>query len=217
MTGRAAPVHWPIRADRPADDTASRIGLFGGTFDPPHVGHLVTAVNVRHALDLDRRHPDGRQRPVAEGGQPARSRRPSTAWRWSRRRSPTSPGWRPGGSRSTSAGRATPPTRSRALADASTRRRAVHDRRRRRRGRADDAGSATRRSSPGRRMVVVDRPGEPVELPDDVDVDPRRGAPARGVEHRPAGPVHRRPAARLPRHRPVLEVIAERGLYRGNE
>ena len=30
-----------------------RIGLFGGTFDPPHVGHLVTAVNVRHALALD--------------------------------------------------------------------------------------------------------------------------------------------------------------------
>ena len=35
---------------RPA---ALRIGLFGGTFDPPHVGHLVTAVNVRHALALD--------------------------------------------------------------------------------------------------------------------------------------------------------------------
>jgi nicotinate-nucleotide adenylyltransferase len=29
------------------------IGVFGGTYDPPHVGHLVTAVNVRHALDLD--------------------------------------------------------------------------------------------------------------------------------------------------------------------
>jgi nicotinate-nucleotide adenylyltransferase len=27
--------------------------VFGGTFDPPHVGHLVTAVNVRHALALD--------------------------------------------------------------------------------------------------------------------------------------------------------------------
>jgi nicotinate-nucleotide adenylyltransferase len=32
----------------------ARIGVFGGTFDPPHVGHLVTAVNVRHALGLDR-------------------------------------------------------------------------------------------------------------------------------------------------------------------
>jgi len=29
------------------------IGLLGGTFDPPHFGHLAAAVNVRHALDLD--------------------------------------------------------------------------------------------------------------------------------------------------------------------
>jgi nicotinate-nucleotide adenylyltransferase len=35
------------------DQPLRRVGLFGGTFDPPHVGHLVTAVNVRHALDLD--------------------------------------------------------------------------------------------------------------------------------------------------------------------
>ncbi len=35
------------------DPPLRRVGLFGGTFDPPHVGHLVTAVNVRHALELD--------------------------------------------------------------------------------------------------------------------------------------------------------------------
>ncbi len=31
-----------------------RLGVFGGTFDPVHVGHLVAAVNARHALRLDR-------------------------------------------------------------------------------------------------------------------------------------------------------------------
>lgn len=31
-----------------------RLGVFGGTFDPVHIGHLVAAVNVRHALALDR-------------------------------------------------------------------------------------------------------------------------------------------------------------------
>ena len=35
------------------DSSLRRVGLFGGTFDPPHLGHLVTAVNVRHALGLD--------------------------------------------------------------------------------------------------------------------------------------------------------------------
>lgn len=42
------------RAQGPAPTGIERIGIFGGTFDPPHVGHLVTAVNVRHSLDLDR-------------------------------------------------------------------------------------------------------------------------------------------------------------------
>ena len=38
----------------PGHRTGERLGIFGGTFDPPHVGHLVTAVNVRHELSLDR-------------------------------------------------------------------------------------------------------------------------------------------------------------------
>jgi nicotinate-nucleotide adenylyltransferase len=31
-----------------------RIGVFGGTFDPPHIGHLLLASDAREALRLDR-------------------------------------------------------------------------------------------------------------------------------------------------------------------
>jgi len=30
-----------------------RIGVFGGTFDPPHIGHLVAAVDAQRELELD--------------------------------------------------------------------------------------------------------------------------------------------------------------------
>ena len=32
----------------------ARIGVFGGTFDPVHLGHLIVATELRHALALDR-------------------------------------------------------------------------------------------------------------------------------------------------------------------
>jgi nicotinate-nucleotide adenylyltransferase len=32
------------------------IGLFGGTFDPPHIGHLIAAQDAMQALQLDRLH-----------------------------------------------------------------------------------------------------------------------------------------------------------------
>lgn len=33
---------------------ARRVGLLGGTFDPPHVGHLIVAQDVAEELELDR-------------------------------------------------------------------------------------------------------------------------------------------------------------------
>lgn len=35
------------------DGSRKSIGVYGGTFDPVHIGHLVTGMSVRHALGLD--------------------------------------------------------------------------------------------------------------------------------------------------------------------
>jgi len=51
-----------------------RIGIFGGTFDPPHIGHLIAAQDAREALQLDRvlfvpagQPPHKSQRPISDG------------------------------------------------------------------------------------------------------------------------------------------------------
>src|SRR5690625_3506924 len=35
------------------DNKMKKVGLFGGTFDPPHIGHLLIADEVKHTLNLD--------------------------------------------------------------------------------------------------------------------------------------------------------------------
>ncbi len=41
-------------ADGSGPGAVERVGIFGGTFDPIHIGHLVAAVRVHEALGLDR-------------------------------------------------------------------------------------------------------------------------------------------------------------------
>jgi len=47
---RPAPARRPVPADPPVE----RIGILGGTFDPPHVGHLWLATLAADTLGLDR-------------------------------------------------------------------------------------------------------------------------------------------------------------------
>ena len=52
--GVTGPAHRFPGMARERNGGGERLGVFGGTFDPPHVGHLVSAVHVRHELGLDR-------------------------------------------------------------------------------------------------------------------------------------------------------------------
>lgn len=52
MTAPAAAAPGPAPRAAP-DPPERRVGLLGGTFDPPHVGHVVAAAWVRAALHLD--------------------------------------------------------------------------------------------------------------------------------------------------------------------
>lgn len=41
------------RCERSVNSPAMRIGVYGGTFDPIHIAHIVVATEVRHVLGLD--------------------------------------------------------------------------------------------------------------------------------------------------------------------
>ena len=43
----------PDRALKASSPTRRRVGVFGGTFDPPHAGHVSVATDVADALGLD--------------------------------------------------------------------------------------------------------------------------------------------------------------------
>ena len=71
--GRGAPVHVQ------AEGRVSRIGVFGGQFDPPHNGHMMVVRSARDQLGLDRVLVVPARVPAAPSP-PRRRPRPATGW-----------------------------------------------------------------------------------------------------------------------------------------
>lgn len=190
-----------------------RIGLFGGTFDPPHVGHLVTAVNVHHALDLDvvimmvANVPWQKEGTRAITPAPDRFDMVAAAVR-------DVDGLRPGEHEITMGG-------SSYTADTLVELAGEHPHAEFFTIIGDDAAAGLRTWTrwdevvARSRLVVVDRPGEAVELPDDIDwirVEvPRLEVSSTDLRARVDDG---RPLDYLVTQ-PVLDVIRDRGLYRG--
>ena len=98
-----------------------RVGVFGGSFNPPHVAHLAVAEAVAEAAALDRVLVDARRDAAAQARRPVTRPRRPTAWRWCgwprpATRASTSPT-----SRSPAPASRTPSTRSDALRDGRSR------------------------------------------------------------------------------------------------
>ena len=186
-------------AQRDGRRRGERLGIFGGTFDPPHVGHLVTAVNVRHELGLDRVL-------LVVSNVP----------------------WQKVGTREISPAEARLAMVEAAVADVEGLEASRIELDAGGPSYTADTLATLLAEDPGRELfvilgadaaaglltwerceevrdlatiVVVERPGAPpAAAPRGWRWQRARGAAARGVEHRPAGPGRRRAPARLPRH-----------------